>query len=170
MTARLVPSARAAVLAVAIACGAAGPVRGESAALPASVTLGMTVAQLQQALPGLQRVTRPVRLAGGLVGSWAGEPVDIAGVAVVPTFFMAGGQLRRIDYLAQDTGPAAFAALLDWARQAWGAELAGSGPEGAYASWSVEGVDAYLQLPAGGSAARTRLVVKQQVRKDADDL
>ena len=48
--------------------------------LPDGVELGMTVAQLQQAVGTLKPVPRPVRMAGGLVGSWTSQAVAIAGV------------------------------------------------------------------------------------------
>src|SRR6478609_11121011 len=68
--------------------------------LPDGVELGMTVAQLQQAVGTLKSVPHPVRMSGGLIGSWTSQAIVIAGVEVTPTYFFAGGQLRRIEYLA----------------------------------------------------------------------
>lgn len=135
--------------------------------LPGAVQLGMTAEQLQQAIPALQPVRRPARLAGGLVGSWSGAPVDLEGVALTPTFYMADGQLQRIEYLAQPgVGAQAFDALVRWGRAAFGPESASGGPEGQYATWADEAMDVYLQR----TPAQVRLVVKQRVLKDASEL
>lgn len=146
------------------------PLAARAETLPGGVALDMTVAQLQQAQPDLKRVPRPARLAGGLVGRWSGSTVEVAGVSLTPTFFLAEGELRRVEYLARESGPAVFAALLEWARGKWGAELAASAPEGAYASWTNPDLDAYLQLASAASGAQVRLVVKQRVVKDAGEL
>lgn len=138
--------------------------------LPGGVALGMTVPQLQQVQPGLKRVPHPPRLAGGLVGSWSGGAVAVAGLALTPTFYLSDGQLQRIEYLARDGGPAAFAALLGWARASWGAELAAADPDSALASWSTDDMDAYLQLASPGPTGPVRLVVKRRVLKDASEL
>ncbi|WP_427911487.1 hypothetical protein ACPWT1_12375 [Ramlibacter sp. MMS24-I3-19] len=156
-------AAIAAVL-LPIAAAAAEPL------LPGGSALGMTVPELQRTGPALKRVPHPARLGGGLVGSWSGPAIDLAGLAVSPTYFFADGQLRRVEYLARGRGPAAYAALLAWARAAWGAELAVADPEGAYASWSTQDFDAYLQLASPTPAGQVRLVIKQRVLKDASEL
>lgn len=135
----------------------------QAQALPGGVQLGMTVPQLQQAVPGLHPVPRPARLAGGLVGSWAGPAVDVAGVSLAPTFFLAEGQLRRVEYLA---APGSFDALLAWGRAAWGPELASQSPEGAYATWTSGELDAYLQQ----AGSTVRLVLKRRILKDDSEL
>lgn len=66
-------------------------------ALPPGVRLGMTVDELQAALPAAERVQRPQRLGGGLLGSWRGEPVQMAGLLFEPTFFFAASELRRVE-------------------------------------------------------------------------
>lgn len=147
------------------------PAFAQAQALPGGVQLGMTVPQLQQAVSALRPVARPARLAGGLVGGWSGPVVDVAGVALVPTFFFAEAQLRRIEYLAAgDDGAAGFDALLAWGRAAWGAELAARNPEGAYASWSSDELDVYLQLAQAAQRPQLRLVIKRRVLKDASEL
>lgn len=138
--------------------------------LPGGGVLGMSVPQLQEAQPALKRVPHPARMAGGLVGMWSAAAVPVAGLALVPTYYFAEGQLRRVEYLAATGGPAAFDALLSWARAAWGAELAQAAPEGAYASWATDDVDAYLQLAGNTAGAQVRLVIKQRVLKDAGEL
>lgn len=155
---------------LAAACIAIASFAAHAQSLPGGFTLGMTVPQLQQAEPALRRVPHPARLAGGLVGSWSGHAIDVAGVALTPTFFFAEGQLRRVEYLARDGGPAAFAALLAWARGMWGEELAANAPEGAYASWEREDTQVYLQRAGAARGEQVRLVTKQRVLKDAGEL
>lgn len=140
-------------------------------ALPDGATLGMTEPQLQAAIPGLRHVPRPARLAGGLVGRFSGEAVRIADITLTPTFFIADGQVRRIEYLAAPgSAPAAFDALVAWGRAAWGAELASQSPEGDYATWSRDDVDAYVQRTRGAAGPQVRLVLKAVVAKDAGTL
>lgn len=163
----LFPAARWAAALLTTFCFTVAPAQAQG--LPGGVALGMTVPQLQEAQPALTRVPHPARLAGGLVGHWSGQAV-VAGVSLVPTFFFADGQLQRVEYLASDAGPAAYDALLAWGRKAWGTELAANEPEGAYASWSGEDLDAYLQLASAARGGRLRLVIKRRVLKDAGEL
>ncbi len=169
---------KAALSAIRIACATwlaatflVAPATLHAQDLPAGVALGMTVQQLKQAVAGLAPVPRPARLAGGLVGSWVGPPLQLAGVDLTPTYFFAQGQLRRVDYLAADRQSAtAFDALLAWARAAWGQELASQAPEGAYASWTQGELDAYLQQTSVAGRPQVRLVIKRRVLKDAGEL
>ena len=139
--------------------------------LPDGVELGMTVAQLQQAVATLKPVPRPVRMAGGLVGSWTSQAVTIAGIEVAPTYFFANGQLRRIEYLAPSpVDEMSYDAVLAWARAQWGAELSSQGSEGAYANWAQGDVDAYLQRVGATQPSQLRLVVKRRVLKNANEL
>lgn len=137
--------------------------------LPGGAELGMSVPQLQQAVPGLERVAHPARLAGGLAGSWTGPAVQVAGIALTPTFFVAHGAVRRVEYLAPAGSPA-FDPLVAWGRSAWGAELASESPEGAYATWSRGDADVYVQRASGASGTQVRLVFRQVVAKDAGEL
>lgn len=135
--------------------------------LPGGGQLGMTAQQLQVAVPALEPVARPVHMAGGLVGSWRGAAVPVAGVMLVPTFFFAEAQLRRVEYVAVPS-PGAVNALLAWGRSIWGVELSSQEQEGAYATWASADVDAYLQQTR--APQQVRLVVKRRVLKDAGEL
>jgi hypothetical protein len=151
---------------MALACAAA-----QAQALPGGAVLGMTVQQLQQAVPALRPVARPAHLAGGLTGSWSGPSVDVAGVALTPTFYFAEAQLRRVEYVTPSHGGSGeFNALLAWARAAWGPELASQSPDGVYATWADEAMDVYLQLANPPQRAQVRLVVKHRQVKDAGEL
>jgi hypothetical protein len=143
-------------------------VTAHAQALPGGAQLGMTAQALREAVPSLQRVPRPVHMAGGLTGSWRGPVVDIAGVPFAPTFFFADGELKRVEYLANDSAPAsAYESLLAWGRSIWGPELASQGSEASYATWTSGQVQAYLQQT---SAAQLRLVVKLLAARDASEL
>jgi hypothetical protein len=136
-------------------------------ALPGGAQLGMSAQQLRDAVPALERVPRPVRMAGGLVGSWRGPSVEVGGVWLAPTFFLAEGELRRVEYLA----PAdAYESLLAWGRSTWGPELASQGSEGAYATWTSGTTQAYLQQTGGAQRPQVRLVVKLIATRDAGEL
>jgi hypothetical protein len=139
--------------------------------LPGAAQFGMNVQQLHGAVPGLHAVPRPAHLAGGLAGSWTGPATAVAGVAMTPTYFFAEGELRRIEYLASaDADARAYDALLSWGRTSWGPELASDGPEGAYASWSSDTIDAYLQRTDDARGPQLRLVIKAHAGKDASEL
>ena len=89
-------------------------------------------------------------MAGGLIGSWTSQAVVIAGVQVIPTYFFAGGQLRRVEYVASSlVDEMSFDAVTAWARGQWGAELSSQSPEGAFPHWAQGEVDAYLQRAGG---------------------
>lgn len=157
--------------ALVFACMAALLASAQAQDLPGGAQLGMSRQQLRQALPGLRPVHRPVRLAGGLVGSWTGPAAALAGVAMAPTYFFAQGELRRIEYLAApDADAQSFDALLAWGRGNWGPELASQGPEGSYATWSPDGMAVYLQRTGGGERPQVRLVIKADEGKDASEL
>lgn len=155
------------LLVAALATGALGLcATAHAQAVPGGARLGMTVPQLRQAVPSLQRVARPARLAGGLAGRWSAPALHVAGVALKPTFFFAAGELRRVEYLATDADPASFTALRNWGRARWGAELGAWDPDASFASWASDDVDAYLQR----SGPKLRLVLKRRELKDASEL
>ena len=156
--------------AIVIAAAAIAPAAVHAQGLPGGIVLGMTLAELQQVQPGLKPIPHPARLAGGLVGSWSGDAIEVAGVPLTPTFFFAGGQLRRVEYLAREGGSAAFGALLVWERAIAGKELLSSGQEGQYASWANEQMDVYLQLTSTPRVEQVRLVARQRVLKEAGEL
>jgi hypothetical protein len=156
---------------VATACIGLFSVAAHAQTLPGGVQLGMTLQQLQQTVPALKPVAHPARLAGGLIGSWSGSAIQVAGVALTPTFFLADAHLRRVEYLASwSDGARAFDALLIWGRAAWGPELASQNPEGAYATWTNGEVDAYLQRTSAPQGSRVRLVIKRRLVKDGGEL
>lgn len=160
-------------IAASAAVFAAGALHAQ--ALPPGVRLGMTAVELLAAMPTIERVPRPQRLAGGLVGSWRGAPVSMAGLAFEPTFFFADSQLRRVEFLASaealpDGGAAAFAELLRWGRGVFGSELASNDPGSAYAAWTRQDADVYLQHMRDARRASVRLVYKARQVRDGSEL
>ena len=147
----------------------------QAQALPPDVHLGMTVKELQAALPGLERVQRPQRLAPGLAGSWHGTPAPIGGLLFQPVFYLAGGQLRRVEWVAAapaapDMAAAAFAELVAWGRSQFGPELASNDPGSAYAAWVQGDVDVYAHYVNDARSPSVRLVYKTRQLKDASEL
>jgi hypothetical protein len=164
----------------ALAAGAALLAAGalHAQALPPGVRLGMSADELQAALPAAQRVARPQRLSGGLVGNWHAAPVEMAGLLFEPTFFFAASELRRVEYVATaqalqaapDSGASAFAALVQWGRGAFGAELASRDPGSAYAAWVSNDTDVYVQQVSDPRHASVRLVYKARQLRDGSEL
>lgn len=144
-------------------------------ALPSGVRLGMTADELRAALPGLERVQRPQRLAGGLAGTWRAAPTTMAGLRFEPVFFFAGGELRRVEWAAAtdaqpDRGAAAFAEIIAWGRSNFGPELGSSDPGSAYAAWVQGDTDVYAQRISDPRHASVRLVYKSRQLRDASEL
>jgi hypothetical protein len=161
----------------ALAAGAAFLAAGalHAQALPPGVRLGMTVGELHAALPAAERVQRPQRLGGGLLGSWRAAPVEMAGLAFEPTFFFAASELRRVEYVATtqalpDSGAAAFAAIVQWGRGVFGNELASRDPGSAYAAWVSNDTDVYVQQVSDPRRASVRLVYKARQLRDGSEL
>jgi hypothetical protein len=158
--------------AVALLAAAHG---AQAQALPAGVRLGMSVEELHAARPGLERVPRPQRLAGGLAGGWRDAPATLAGVRFEPVYFLAGDQLRRVEWAAAtesqpDLGAAAFAEIVAWGRQRFGPELGSNDPGSAYAAWTEGDCDVYVQRITDPRHASVRLVYKARQVKDASEL
>lgn len=132
--------------------------------LPPGVRLGMGVDELRQALPALDLVRRPQKLAGGLAGSWRLASTEIAGLPGSETFFFAAGTLRRIEFVAStDAGVAAFDRIVAWARGMHGPEQAAE--NGSFAAWSSADVDIYVRLAAAPHAA-VQLVFSARPARD----
>lgn len=158
-----------------VAATVLGAIGVHAQALPSGVRLGMSAAELQAALPGLERVQRPQRLAGGLAGSWHSAPSVFAGLSFEPVFFFAGDQLRRIEWSAAtevqpDQAAAAFADIVAWGRGSFGPELGSNDPGSAYAAWVQGDVDVYAQRNSDPRHASVRLVYKLRQLKDGSEL
>lgn len=145
--------------------------------LPPGVVLGMTPDALRAALPDVERVARPVRLAGGLAGTWRGPPALVGEVPFEPTFYFAGATLQRVEWVAMlpqddaDRGAAAYAGLVEWGRTRFATEMASRDPGSQLASWVDGDADVYAQRNDDGRRpAVVRLVYKVRRLKDASQL
>lgn len=146
-----------------------------SQSLPSGVHFGMTVDELQAVQPAVQRVKRPQHLAGGLSGSWRGEPVVVAGLPFDLTFFFADTKLRRVEFLASvqpqtASSAAAFRAIVNWGRGVFGPESGSTDPSGKYAAWVTGDVDVYAQSAFSPLRENVRLVYKEQDHRDDRNL
>ncbi|MGJ7580124.1 hypothetical protein ACSFA3_08070 [Variovorax sp. RHLX14] len=159
---------------VLFACGSGGALQAQE--LPPGVALGMTPEALRAAVPTVERVARPVRIAGGLTGSWHGQPEFISGLPFEPTFYFSGGELRRVEWVGLpeaegDRGVAAYAELLVWGRSRFGAELASRDPGSELASWVAGDTDVYAQrIDDPRCTPSVRLVYKLRRLRDASQL
>ena len=127
------------------------PLLAAAQGLPPGVRLGIGVDELRRALPTLEAVRRPQRLAGGLAGSWQLDDARVAGLAGAQTFFFAAGALRRVEFVAgaqasPDEGAAAFDAVVAWGRGLYGAERPAQDAFSRYAAWSAPEADVYVRL------------------------
>lgn len=108
------------------------------------------------------------------MGLWRLEPVVIAGLSGVQTFFFSGRELRRVEFVADvtdlaDGGAAAFGAMLAFGRSNYGPETSANDPSGSYAAWTSGGLEVYAQRVPVPRAA-VRWVIKQAEGKDASEL
>ncbi len=154
---------------LALAWNMAAAAQAQSA-LPPGVVFGMPVDAVRQALPALDLVRRPQRLAGGLAGSWQLPQTQVAGLSGSQTFFFAGGVLRRVEFSADaqavaDGGAAAFEQLLDWGRTRYGAERPAQDAVSRYAAWSTPGQDVYVRLTSAPHAG-LQLVLSARLERD----
>ena len=145
--------------------------------LPPGVALGMTPDALRAALPDVERVVRPLRLAGGLAGTWRGPSALVGEVPFEPTFYFAGAALRRVEWVAllpqddADRGAAVYAGLVEWGRARFGTEMASRDPGSQLASWVDGDADIYAQRTDDGRRpAGVRLVYKVRQLKDGSQL
>ncbi|QHJ01645.1 hypothetical protein GT347_20480 [Xylophilus rhododendri] len=134
----------------------------------------MGLHELQSVLPSLERVRRPQRMGGGLVGGWQSSGAQLAGLSGTQTFFLAGGALRRVEFLADtqalaDGGAAAFDSLLAWGRGRYGAERVSQDASSRYAAWSDADTDVYVRLLAPPRAG-LQLVIGQRPPRDDSNL
>lgn len=164
-------------LALALWVGIAGiPDWVAAQELPAGVELGMSADALRAAVSDVVRVARPQRLAGGVVGTWHAPAVRLVdALDFEPVFFFGGGRLVRVEHVAAgidapDRGEAAFAALRDWGRSRFGAELATRDPGSEIAAWVDGDTDVYVQRTVDARGATVRLVHKARVVKDGRTL
>lgn len=99
----------------------------------------------------------------------------MAGLAFEPTFFFAGSQLQRVEFVASaealpDGGSVAFAELVRWGRAAFGSEVASNDPGAAYAAWTSADADVYVQHMRDTRRASLRLVYKARQVRDGSEL
>jgi len=134
--------------------------------------LGMTLAELQAAYPGLQRMARAVVAPHGLRGQWRLADAQVAGLSFETTFFFQGQRVQRVEQLrAGAAQPCSqqeeFAAVV----QATGLQFgSGFGPQGVDAFGTVGEADVSAHLQATAASCAIRIVYKPTVLRDASTL
>jgi hypothetical protein len=140
--------------------------------LPAGVTLGMPADELRHVLPELEKVRRPQRMTGGLVGTWRSPPIQMLGLEGRETFFFAQARLTRVEFVGSTADGAdnsnAFDRIVAWGRTHYGQEIAANDAGASYAEWSVGDMEVYAQYAA--AKAEVRLIYKLRPERDASQL
>ncbi|MCJ0764928.1 hypothetical protein [Variovorax terrae] len=167
-----------------LACGLA--VLG--AALPAwaqalwgAAAYGMTEAELQAALPAVQRLRKPERLAGGTRGLWVLPETPLAGASFETVFyFNKNRQLQQVEQRLAAPQPQCgtkpvFEELVASLRQLHGPELAAGdrpdgGPASSVASWVAGDLDIIASHTEAASRCAIRVIYKPRLLKDASEL
>ena len=94
-----------------------GPALGAATSAALSVDNALfnaDLAQLQQSVPKLQKMAKPIWGPGGLRGLWTAAPVRIAGYAFTPVFYFQSGRVQRLEYRwASDAHPCLAAAVFE---------------------------------------------------------
>jgi hypothetical protein len=141
--------------------------------LPQGVVLGMSADELRRAVPDVEKVRRPVRMAGGLVGSWCSTPVQVFGLTGQQTFYFAGNRLTRVEFVGNaadaSANAEAFNQIIAWGRSLDGPGIYANDAQGSsYAEWGAGDTEIYAQY-VGGSGG-VRLVYKRKPDRDASQL
>jgi hypothetical protein len=158
--------------AIAASISAAVPSALRAQEMPAGVVLGMSVDELRRAIPQLEQVRRPQRMAGGLVGTWHSLAVQVLGLSGEQVFFFAHERLERVEFVGgtrdDSSNLAAFDRIVAWGRGVFGQEIAADDAGARYAEWTSGETEVYAQY--GGSHAGVRLVYKLRLEPDASQL
>jgi hypothetical protein len=140
--------------------------------MPAGVALGMSAEELRHVMPQLEKVRRPQRMAGGLVGAWRAPAVQVLGLSGEQTFFFAHERLDRVEFAGsapdEPGNLQAFDRIVAWGRSVYGQEIAADDAGARYAEWTAGDTEVYAQF--GGARASVRLVYKLRQERDASQL
>jgi hypothetical protein len=158
--------------ALALSISAMLPVALHAQEMPAGVVLGMSAEELRRVVPPLEKVRRPQRMAGGLVGAWRSPDVQVLGLNGEQTFFFAHDRLDRVEFVGSapdEPGNAqAFDRIVAWGRSLYGQEIAAADAGARYAEWTAGDTEVYAQYR--GAHAGVRLVYRLRADRDASQL
>lgn len=144
--------------------------------------LGLSEAQLADALPGLERQNKPPAGPHGLKGHWRLSNTPLAQFVVDSTFFAKGrlGAIMRIEQQIQSSTPACTApdyyAPVTWALEArYGSALVSQDPTThgvAHQSlvWEAGAFDVLMHITRSATRCSALLIYEPHVGKDASAL
>ncbi len=165
-------TASCSVWALALSIAAVAPSALHAQEMPAGVVLGMSAEELRHAISPLEKVRRPQRMAGGLVGAWRAPDVQVLGLSGEQTFFFVHDRLDRVEFVGSASDEPgnlqAFDRIVAWGRSLYGQEIAADDAGARYAAWSAGDTEVYAQC--GGAHASVRLVYRLRAERDASQL
>ncbi len=146
-----------------------------------NVTHGMSEAEVQAALPAAQALRRPVSGPRGLRGLLVMPGTPVAGIPFDTTFFFRDRRLQLVEQLYISTQPGcdakpAFGALVAQLHGRYGQELtandtaAGAGGANVTSSWVAGDTDVVASIAESAARCSIRLIYRERVLKDADEL
>jgi hypothetical protein len=153
--------------------GAVAPVNAQSVARTAVLdqTLGMTLAELRETMPGLERLARPVVAPRGLRGQWRLAGTSLVGQPFDSVFYLRNQKVERIEQVRSAAVPCNEDSTFRNVVQSLGLGY-GSVPNGMDA-FGVTGdglADVAAHLQTSAEACVVRVVYQPRVVKDASTL
>ncbi len=156
--------------------GVLAPVQAQDAARVARTatldqTLGLSLAELRETLPGLERLARPVVAPRGLRGQWRLAGTSLVGQPFDSVFYLRGQKVERIEQVRSAAAPCSEDATFRNVVQSMALDY-GSVPNGMDAfGISADGtVDVAAHLQISADACVIRVVYQPRVLKDASTL
>lgn len=156
---------------VGLWCVAPALAQGVSRTTTLDQTLGLTLAELREAVPGLERLARPLVAPRGLRGQWRLAGTSVAGQPFDSVFFLRGQKVERIEQVRSVPAPCSEDGTFRAAVQSMGLDY-GSVPNGldAFGVLADGTVDVAAHLQASAEACVIRVVYQPRVVKDASTL
>ena len=168
-------------LSAALLCAAWPSLAQPDAAAGVDATLlGLSEAELQARLSGLQRARRPLSGPRGLRGLWLLPTLPVSGLPFDTVFFVRNSREVRIEQRAASTGqvcrdPASFATLSAGLSQRYGTALLSSEPPDRETSrqsalWEGAGFNVLLNLSTAPGQCTLMLVFEERAERDPTEL
>lgn len=157
--------------AMGLGCAAPALAQGVSKTATLDQTLGLTLAELREAVPGLERLARPVVAPRGLRGQWHLAGTSLVGQPFDSVFYLRGQKVERIEQVRNVSAPCAEDTTFRNVVQSMALDY-GSVPNGLDAfGVSADGtVDVAAHLQISTDACVIRVVYQPRVLKDASTL
>ncbi len=153
--------------------GIVAPVHAQSAGRTVTLdqTLGLTLPELRDTMPGLERLARPVMAPRGLRGQWRLAGTSLVGQPFDSVFFLRGQKVERIEQVRNVPAPCTEDVTFRNVVQSMGLDY-GSVPNGldAFGVTADGAADVAAHLQVSAEACVIRVVYQPRVLKDASTL